>query len=162
MPLEEYRLSADEIACVKKLAERYERGEHYVMMTRPDAHGGFVDPLDLPVEKRVAILGVMEGMGLIFDPRHVGELRFHSFKIASKAIQAARTIHEQETKKEEPRDIVDYVEKLRQTQHHSRMGPHCLLRAGRPVISRHSHKWASSATQDARGRQVTTAPPAHP
>ena len=155
--------STVEIACVKKLAEQYEKGEHYVMI-RPTrtAHGGFVDPLDLPVEKRVAILGAMEGMGLISDPRHVGRLGFRSFKIASKAIQAARAIHEQETKKEEPRDIMDSRQKLRQTQPHSRMGPHCLLRAGRPVISRHSHKWASSATQDARGRQVTTAPPAHP
>ena len=103
----EYRLNADEVACVKKLAERYERNARWVVLG-DNQPGQTFDPLGLPPEKRLAIFGVMEDLGLVVDVVQI-QARYDSFHIAPKVLQVARTIHEQETNKEEPRDIVTQV-----------------------------------------------------
>ncbi len=106
------RLTADEATCVKKLAERFEKNEIWVMVDSVSTreNGCVVDSLGLPPEKREAILGVMAEMGLLAKIDHAIGLRFFRFCITAKALQAARAIHEQETQKEEPTDM---VEKLR-------------------------------------------------
>jgi hypothetical protein len=102
----EFRLSADETACIKKLAEKFEKNETWINYGSENNHP---DPLNLPSEKREAILSLMEQMGVINEVRHSSEYRFFLFRISPQAIQAARLISEQENKKEEPRDIVEQV-----------------------------------------------------
>lgn len=111
--MESFRLDADEIACVKQLAERFARNETRIDCRARDESedepGCLVDPLGLPAEKREAILSVMEDMGVIVEADHADGYRFFRYGIAPKVIQVARAICEQENKKEEPRDIVEEV-----------------------------------------------------
>jgi len=114
----EYRLNAVEIECVKKLAENFENGKEWIALPLPKNSRGAVnpdditDPLELPTDKREAILGVMEHMGLITEVGHVAGCRFFMFRITPKAIQVAREIRELENTKEEPRDIVEHIKKI--------------------------------------------------
>ena len=106
----EYRLNADEAACVKQLAERFERNQAVVTLSEStDRPGCYVDPLDLPAERREAILSLMEEMGVIVEVEHASEIRFFSYSIGPRALQLVRMIAEHETRKEEPRDIVENV-----------------------------------------------------
>lgn len=105
-----YRLNADETACVKTLAERFEKNEVWVEYSGSiGVPNSLVDPLGLPAEKRDAILSLMEEMGVITEVTHTMEGRFHFFRISPSITQIARMIAKQETKKEEPRDIVEEV-----------------------------------------------------
>ncbi len=51
----------------------------------------------------------MEHMGLLADVTHSTEGRYFIFSITPKVLQVARTIREEEAKKEEPGDIVEQV-----------------------------------------------------
>jgi hypothetical protein len=108
------RLSADEIVCVKKMAELYEAGEGWVKVTGHDPQGNPVDEIGMavPAEKRTAILGVMEHtLGLILNVRHNSEVQYSIFQISPTVLQVAREIQAEETKEEEPEDIVDQVQR---------------------------------------------------
>jgi hypothetical protein len=108
--MDAYRLSADEIACVKKPEELFEKNESWVTAAQSsDGQGNLVDPLGLPPEKREAILSVMEHMGLLDNVTHYTEGRYFNFRITPKVLQVARAIREEEAKKDEPGDIVEQV-----------------------------------------------------
>jgi hypothetical protein len=109
----DFQWSADEVACVKKLAERFEKNQIFVNLATKGQGGKlqFADPLELPAEKRGAILGVMGHAGLITNIRHAAGLPYMSFQISPEAVQAVRKIREQENRKEEPRDIVEQLQK---------------------------------------------------
>jgi hypothetical protein len=87
----DFRLSEEQTACIKKLAERFEKNEAWVSVpARADKSGNFVDPIELPLEKREAILSVMEHMGLIVDVTpnrrsEVGSLHSFSFGLLGKS-----------------------------------------------------------------------------
>ena len=94
------RFDDAEIACVKGLAELFEKGVFCISHDEEKE-------LNLPPEKRDAILTTMEDMGIIKDAVHVVEGRFMMYNICSQAVQTARAIREQE--KEGPMDIVEQV-----------------------------------------------------
>ena len=103
-------LNEAEIACVKKLAELFGKGEGRITSWvskdengNPVRHGLDNDVLGLPSYQRIVILQTMEGLGLISD----GELTsFKNYRVTPKAVQLARAIEAKEKETREPRDIV--------------------------------------------------------
>ena len=83
------RLNAEEMACVKKLAEPFEGGYPGLRVSRGDK-GRHVDELGPPGEKRDGILGVLERTpGVIHDPVHSGAGRYFAFRISPPVLQVA-------------------------------------------------------------------------
>lgn len=91
------RLDAVERACVKQLADLFERGETVV----------FLEQLDLPAERRTAVLSLMEEFKVIRDVMGDTGERFRKFQTTAKASQVAREIAEEE--KVERADLIEWV-----------------------------------------------------
>jgi len=90
--------SADEMTCVSKLAECYERNE--ISITKDD----LPQFLGLAPDRVVPVLTMMEELGIISQVINAVGSRFISFKITSKAVQTAREIQ-----KVTPMDIMEQV-----------------------------------------------------
>lgn len=108
MPLEELRLNADEVACVKRMAELYKEGRTSVVFYE-DLEETTKD-IGLTMGNRDAVLGVMEQSRIIEGVQHVRGMRFCSFIIGPQSLQVARAIEAAEDTKKEPRDIVAEVQ----------------------------------------------------
>ena len=107
----EYRLSEDEIACVKELAELFENNAEWINYSSAsrEASGPTYDLLELPAGRREAILAMMQQIGAITQVQHSSEGRFIHFRITPKAVQIAREIGQQESAKRKRRDNVEEV-----------------------------------------------------
>lgn len=102
--MEDVRLNASESACVKRLAELFENG-----VTWSNAKASLHDPekpLGVPEGEYDVVLATMEHIGAIENVTGVAGARFFYFQITPRAVQHARAIQDQESKKAVPRDIV--------------------------------------------------------
>ena len=111
----EFHLRGIEIDCVKKLAEMFEKGDVYVTANIEDTENNFLtenqvtDQLNVPPEKRAAVLETMESMGLIDEVTHSDSLRYLAFRITSNAVQAARKLEAKLKEESEPEDLVEKI-----------------------------------------------------
>jgi hypothetical protein len=118
----EVRLRGDEITCVQKLAELFAKN-----VTCLNAGDEEANSLGLSPEKWEPVLGTMEHIGVITGVVHTSEGGFAFFHIDASVLQVARAIEEEETKKEEPRDI---VAEIKQTAKSNRVIAYVIIAFG--------------------------------
>ncbi len=96
----EHTFRGAEVDCVKKLAELFEKGQ-----TQSGA-----SLIGLTKESdAAAVLGMMEGCGIIKNPTHMAGNRYAMFHITAGAVHAARRIEADEAKKQEGEDVVENI-----------------------------------------------------
>lgn len=96
-------LKGIEVECVKRLAERFERGETHLRIF------GKWEQLGLTNENFIPVLTMMVSLGVIQeDNKHAGQ-PFRSFAITAKSAILARQIEEHAKKQAERKDIVEIV-----------------------------------------------------
>jgi hypothetical protein len=100
----EARFNEAEVICIKRLAEIFDKGQ---LLLTIDSEDDSDTALNLPPERREAILSTMQDLGIITEVRHSDTVPFFGFKITSKAAQVARAILEQE--KGAPMDLVEQM-----------------------------------------------------